>query len=75
MQGQQLRIAELELERVKVLVDKKVIVKSELDLGKARVADAQAKVAEALTAVDDAQTKISYLLSARLLPVLLTGYL
>lgn len=55
------RIAELEMERVKVLVDKKVIVKSELDLAKARVADAKAKVAEALTAIDDAKTKIGYL--------------
>lgn len=55
------RIAELEMERVKVLVDKKVIVKSELDLAGARVADAKAKVAEALASVDDARTKISYL--------------
>lgn len=55
------RIAELEMERVKVLVDKKVIVKSELDLANARVADAVAKVAEAQTAIADAQTKISYL--------------
>ncbi|MCW3078679.1 efflux RND transporter periplasmic adaptor subunit [Segetibacter sp.] len=55
------RITELEMERVRVLVDKKVIVKSELDLAMARVADAKAKVAEALTTVDDAQTKIGYL--------------
>jgi membrane fusion protein (multidrug efflux system) len=55
------RIAELEMERVHVLVDKKVIVKSELELAKARVEDAKAKVAEALTAVDDAHHKISYL--------------
>jgi membrane fusion protein (multidrug efflux system) len=55
------RIAELEMERVKVLVDKKVIVKSELDLAEARVADAIAKVAEAQTAIADAETKISYL--------------
>ena len=55
------RIAELEMERVKVLVDKKVIVKSELDLANARVADANAKVAEANTIVEDAQTKIGYL--------------
>jgi RND family efflux transporter MFP subunit len=55
------RIAELEMERVKVLVDKKVIVKSELELANARVADANAKVAEAYSAVEDAQTKIGYL--------------
>jgi membrane fusion protein (multidrug efflux system) len=54
------KIAELEMERVKVLVDKKVIAKSELDLAKARLSDAEAKVAEALTAVADANTKISY---------------
>ncbi len=55
------KIAELEMERVKVLVDKKVIVKSELDLAKARLEDAQARVDEALAAVADAETKISYL--------------
>jgi len=55
------RIAELEMERVKVLVEKKVIVKSELDLANARVADAHAKVTEAQTAIADAQTKIGYL--------------
>lgn len=55
------RIAELEMERVKVLVDKKVIVKSELDLAEARVADANARVAEAQTAIADAKTKINYL--------------
>jgi len=54
------KIAELEMERVKVLVDKKVIAKSELELAKARVSDAQAKVAEALTAVADANNKLSY---------------
>lgn len=55
------KIAELEMERVSVLVDKKVIVKSELELAKARIEDAKAKVAEALTAVAEAQNKISYL--------------
>ena len=55
------RIAELEMERVKTLVDKKVIAKSELDLAQARIADAKAKVSQALAEVADAQTKISYL--------------
>lgn len=55
------RIAQLEMERVKVLVDKKVIVHSELDLAEARVADARAKVDEALAAMADAETKIKYL--------------
>jgi RND family efflux transporter MFP subunit len=55
------RIAELEKERVKTLVDKKVIAKSELDLAQARVAEARAKVSQAQAEVADAQTKISYL--------------
>jgi membrane fusion protein (multidrug efflux system) len=54
------RIAQLEMERVKVLVDKKVIAKSELDLAKARLNDAEAKVAEARAAIADADNKISY---------------
>ena len=55
------KIAELEMERVKILVDKKVIAKSELDLANARVDDAQAKVSEAIADVAAVQTKISYL--------------
>jgi RND family efflux transporter MFP subunit len=54
------KIAELEMERVKVLVDKKVIAKSELELAKARLSDSEAKVAEALTLVSEANTKIGY---------------
>ena len=54
------RIAELEMERVKVLVDKKVIAKSELDLAKARVSDAEANVAEALASIAEANNKIGY---------------
>lgn len=54
------KIAELEMERVKVLVDKKVIVKSELDLAKARLSDVEAKVAEALAAAADANNKLTY---------------
>jgi RND family efflux transporter MFP subunit len=54
------RIAELEMERVKVLVDKKVIAKSELELAKARVSDAEAKVAEALASIAEANNKIGY---------------
>lgn len=55
------KIAEVEMERVKALVDKKVIIASELDLAKARVADAYAKIREAEADVADAQNKISYL--------------
>lgn len=54
------RITELEMERVKILVDKKVIAKSELDLAKARVDDANARIAQAIAEVADAQTKISH---------------
>ncbi|NTS41868.1 efflux RND transporter periplasmic adaptor subunit [Flavisolibacter sp. BT320] len=55
------KIAELEMERVKVLVEKKVIAKSELDLAVARLDDANARIAQATAEVADAQTKISYL--------------
>ena len=55
------RISEVEMERVKVLTDKKVIAKSELDLAKARVEDAKAKVAQALAEVAEARTQIGYL--------------
>ncbi|MDB5250516.1 MAG: Secretion protein HylD [Segetibacter sp.] len=54
------KIAELELERIKTLVDKKVISKTELDLGKARLSDARAKVDAASAAVDDANTRLNY---------------
>lgn len=55
------RIAVVEMGRVKVLVDKKVIAKSELDLAKARLEDAEARVAQALAEVAEARTQISYL--------------
>jgi membrane fusion protein (multidrug efflux system) len=55
------RITELEMERVKTLVEKKVIAKSELELAQARVDDAKAKIVQAEAEVADAETKISYL--------------
>jgi membrane fusion protein (multidrug efflux system) len=55
------QIAEVELERIKTLVEKKVISKSELDLGTARLKEAVAKVSEASSVIDDANQKLSYL--------------
>ncbi|HEV7330532.1 MAG TPA: efflux RND transporter periplasmic adaptor subunit [Flavisolibacter sp.] len=55
------KITELEMQRVKVLVEKKIIAKSELDLAVARLEDANAKIAQAVAEVADAQTKLSYL--------------
>lgn len=55
------KIASLEMERVKVLVEKKVIAKSELDLAAARLDDANARIAQATAEVADVQTRISYL--------------
>jgi RND family efflux transporter MFP subunit len=55
------QIAEVELERIKTLVEKKVISKSELTLGMARLAEAKAKASEALSIIDDANQKLSYL--------------
>lgn len=54
-------IAEVELERIKTLVKKKVISVSELTLGNARLAEAKAKVNEATAIVDEANQKLSYL--------------
>jgi RND family efflux transporter MFP subunit len=55
-----LKIAEVELERIKILVEKKVISKSELTLGMARLEEAKAKASEALSMIDDANQKLSY---------------
>lgn len=55
------KIAEVELGRIKTLVEKKVISKSELTLGTARLAEAEAKASEALSIIDDANQKLSYL--------------
>lgn len=55
------QIAEVELGRIKTLVEKKVISKSELTLGMARLAEAKAKASEALSIIDDANQKLSYL--------------
>jgi len=52
--------AELELGRTKILVDKNVITKSELDLAEAKLKAAQAKIDEAKASQTNAETKLSY---------------
>jgi len=51
---------ELELSRVQLLVDKKVVSNSELELAKARLKAAEAKVKEAQSMLNNAQIKLSY---------------
>lgn len=52
--------AALEVERVKLLVEKKVIAGSELDVAKARLAAAEAKTDEARSALNNAENKLKY---------------
>jgi membrane fusion protein (multidrug efflux system) len=54
------RSAALEAERVKLLVDKKVIVASELEVVNAKLAAAQAKIEEARSAVSNAEMHLSF---------------
>lgn len=54
------KTAEVELQRVKILVDKKVVTASDLDLAKAKLAAEQAKVSEARSVLSDAQNRLSY---------------
>ncbi|MDJ1482123.1 efflux RND transporter periplasmic adaptor subunit [Cytophagaceae bacterium YF14B1] len=51
---------ELELERVKLLVEKKVISKTELEVAKAKLAVANARIEEARSAYANAELKLSY---------------
>ncbi len=52
--------AELELQRVKLLVDRNVVTGSELDVAKAKLSAAQAKIQEQQSALSNSQTKLSY---------------
>ncbi|SHN23032.1 efflux RND transporter periplasmic adaptor subunit [Chitinophaga sp. CF418] len=52
--------AQLELGRVQLLVEKKVIAKSELEVAKARLAAADARIEEARSAESNAATRLSY---------------
>ncbi|MBW8687825.1 efflux RND transporter periplasmic adaptor subunit [Chitinophaga rhizophila] len=51
---------QLELDRVTVLVDKKVIAKSEVEVAKAKLAAANARIEEARSAEANAATRLSY---------------
>jgi len=52
--------ADLEVGRTKILVDKNVITRSELDLAEAKLKAAQAKIDEARASQTNAETKLSY---------------
>lgn len=54
------RAAELEKNRVKTLVDKKIISITELELAEARLKSAQAKVDEAASEEENARIRLSY---------------
>ncbi|MBO9571684.1 MAG: efflux RND transporter periplasmic adaptor subunit, partial [Chitinophagaceae bacterium] len=54
------RAAELELNRIKTLVDKKVISKTEYELADARLKSAEARIAEARSVAESAKIKLSY---------------
>lgn len=56
------KAAEVEMNRVKTLVAKNVLSSSELDLAKARLAAASAKVEEALAGEEKARIRLSYTL-------------
>ncbi|TKK70258.1 efflux RND transporter periplasmic adaptor subunit [Ilyomonas limi] len=52
--------AELELERVKLLVDKNVVTASELDVAKAKLSAAKARIQELQSTLSNVETKLSY---------------
>lgn len=54
------RATELETERIKLLVNKKVISRSELDVAAAKLSAAKATIAEAKTAVKAAQNHLAF---------------
>lgn len=54
------KAAELEVDRVKVLSDKKIVSVTEYELAAARLKAAKAKVSEALSTETNAKTKLSY---------------
>lgn len=53
-------IAEVELERIKTLVDKKVISPSEMSLGEAKLSEAESRIKTAKAMIDDANQKLTY---------------
>ena len=54
------KIARVELERIKTLVQKKVISSSELSLGEAKVAEADSHIKSAKAMIEEAKQKLSY---------------
>jgi len=58
----EVRVAEVEVERVKLLVDKKIITATELDLAEAKRNALQAKAEEAQAAMANAKKRLSYTL-------------
>ncbi|QDA61754.1 efflux RND transporter periplasmic adaptor subunit [Hymenobacter jejuensis] len=56
----QSRVAQLEAERVRLLVDKKIIAKSELEVAQAKLRAAQAQIDEARSAQSTAALSLSY---------------
>lgn len=54
------KTAEVELQRVRTLVEKKVVTPSELEMAKAKLEAQQAKISEARSVLTDAQTRLSY---------------
>jgi len=53
-------ITQLELERIRKMVERKVITPTELDLQKAKLAAAQAAIATAMANQDEATTRLTY---------------
>lgn len=54
------KTVELELERVRMLVNKKILSSTELDVAKAKFAAENARIEEARAALDHARAKLSY---------------
>jgi membrane fusion protein (multidrug efflux system) len=54
------RSAELELKRVKILVDKNIVARSEYELAQSKLESAEARIAEALSIEQAARIKLSY---------------
>lgn len=54
------KAAELELNRIKILVDKNIISKTEYELAQAKLKSAEARVEEAASAYENAKIRLSY---------------
>ncbi|WP_207632727.1 efflux RND transporter periplasmic adaptor subunit [Foetidibacter luteolus] len=54
------KTAELEMKRVKILVEKNIISKTELELAEAKIKSAEAKISEARSLEENAKIRLSY---------------